>query len=127
MASKRVGLSHAFHADVKTKHLFHLIKENSNHDHYNYMSSKQKGWWIANMLNVTIQMLETSGDLILICNNGRTRSPMYLVAYLVVVYSMSASRSVKMVSDLLMQQRNEIVDRNGELIGIIERICEILH
>lgn len=123
---KRVGLSKAFHDEFNINYVFHVIEKNSNHDHHSYMSSKQREWWKQNMINVAIEMLDAEGNIALICNNGRSRSPMYLVAYLVIVDGLLPIDAMSRVRDILFVQRNEKLDRFECLQPIVEEIFEFL-
>lgn len=77
-------------------------------------------WWIDNMQHVALQLLDTAGDVVIFCNKGRSRSPMYLVAYLILIHCMTPDESMTLVAGLLLEQRNEILDRYGSLKPIVE-------
>jgi hypothetical protein len=86
------------------------------------MSKSLKQWWIDNMKYVALQMLDTAGDIVLLCKNGRTRSPMYLVAYLIIIYGMSVNAAMNSIGDLLQEQRELELDRHRSLVPIVEHI-----
>ena len=124
ISSKEVGLSFAFHEKNDVKALFHLIIKNSNHEHYQYMSRLTRQWWIDNMKYVALQMLDTEGNIVLFCKTGRSRSPMYLVAYLVIMYSMSVADAMGVVGKLLQDSRGMTIDRHSDLVPIVEHIYD---
>ena len=124
VSTKAVGLSQAFHAEKGIEGVFHLIKKSNNHQHYSDMTPTTRQWWIDNMQFVALQVMETDGNVVLFCNNGRSRSPMYLVVYLVVMYSMSVVVATDLVSDLLLDGRGHSLDRHGCLLPIVELIDE---
>jgi hypothetical protein len=90
------------------------------------MTDKTKQWWIDNMMHVAIQMLDSEGDIVLFCKQGRSRSPMYLVAYLVIVHNMSTHTAMEVIRKLLREERGEELDRFGCLEPVIERIICML-
>jgi hypothetical protein len=49
--------------------------------------------------------LDTRGNIVLFSKNGRTRSPMYLVAYLIIMHCMSVPSAMDIVGNLLIEQR----------------------
>ena len=122
ITSQAVGLSHAFHIAKNVHSLFHLILKNTNHEDFTDMTQSTREWWIDNMCYVAIQMSDTEGNIVLLCNNGRTRSPMYLVSYLIFMYSMSVCQSMNIVGDLLKEQRDQPLDRHRSLVPIAELI-----
>ena len=71
-------------------------------------------------------MLDTAGNVALFCNNGRSRSPMYLVVYIVIVYGLTVEEAVGAVRNELMEQREEHLDRFGCLMLIVEKIWNIV-
>lgn len=126
VSSLQVGVSRAFHEEHGIKTLFHLIKKNSNHESYDDMTLTTRKWWLDNMQYVAVQMLDAEGNIVLICNSGRTRSPMYLVAYLIIMYSMTVRKSMKVVADLLNEQRSLVLDRYRSLVPIVENILNLI-
>ena len=122
IGKKDVGLSLPFHQEFDIEGLFHLIIKSNNHEDFDRMDEPRRQWWIDNMQYVALQMLDTTGNIVLFCNNGRTRSPMYLVAYLVIMYTMSVSNAMDFVGQLLLEQRGLQLDRFKSLVPIVEII-----
>ena len=122
VSSKEVGLSKCFHDDMNIISLFHLIEKSTNHEDYSDMTSSTRQWWLDNMRYVALQLMNTEGNIVIFCNKGRTRSPMYLVAYLVIMHCMTVSRAMSVVGTLLHDQRKLVLDRHRSLVPIIERI-----
>jgi hypothetical protein len=118
-----VGLSKLFHEDMHIVHLFNLLKKSTNHESYSEMSCRTKQWWLDNMKFVVLQVIDAEGDVVLLCNRGHSRSPMYLVAYLVVMYNMRSCAAMKCVGKLLLEQRGEVLDRYGSLKPVIDLIA----
>ena len=58
-------------------------------------------------------MYETDGNIAVSCHNGRTRSAIYLVAYLMAAYNMDANEAKVSVAKCLQQQRGLELDRHG--------------
>lgn len=124
VSCKEVGLSFCFHEAKEISSLFHLINKSSNHQHYQDMTHTTKQWWIDNMQYVALQILDTEGNVVLFCNKGRTRSPMYLVAYLIIMYSMTVSHAMSVVGKLLEEQRGLTIDRHDSLVPVVDHIFE---
>lgn len=90
------------------------------------MTPQRRQWWVHNMIHVVLQMVRTSGNIVLLCNHGRSRSPMYLVAYLIIIHSMSSVAAKALVHELLAVQRQEHLDRFETLSPILSDIRDIL-
>ena len=86
------------------------------------MTAKTKKWVLANMRFVALQIADTPGNIVLFCQNGRSRSPMYLVAYLVVSFSMQVNDAIAHITELLQFQRGQKLDRFNSLTAAIEHI-----
>lgn len=71
---------------------------------------------------VATQMHNTAGNIALACNNGRSRSPMYLVAYLIICYDLTPNDARDTVMKLLRSQRGEELDRHDCYSHIISWI-----
>jgi hypothetical protein len=113
-------------------------------DHYFMLSPSKKAWIHNNMryvcerlneINIThpkvlcicpllyryavLQLHRTEGNVIINCKNGRTRSPMYLVAYLIVCYEMEPPEAHRAV-ELLVRERHLVLDRDDRLLHVVE-------
>jgi hypothetical protein len=117
-----VGFSNCFHVEKDVRHFVNVLDPQSTHESYNYMTPGMKNWVVNNMKYVALQLFDTEGNIVLFCKSGRSRSPMYLVAYLIIFYSMSMKDAIKLVRDLLRDQRNESLDRTQSLLPAIQRI-----
>lgn len=87
------------------------------------MSVRIKQWWLDNMKFVALQLLDTEGDVVLLCNKGRSRSPMYLAAYVIVMYNMTSRDAMHLIGQLLLEQRGVVLDRHGSLKPLIDIIA----
>ena len=67
-----------------------------------------------------LQINKTKGNICLSCKNGRTRSPMYLVAYLVICYEMSVEEAYSSIGSMLIMDRNELIDRKQKFLSFIQ-------
>lgn len=122
VSNKQVGLCLNFHDVQGINHLFNVVKKSTNHDTYGNMTKSKVQWWYDNLRYVALQMFEADGDVLLCCVNGRTRSPMYLVAYLVIIYNMTTVKAKGVVATLLQDSRGLIFDRYDSLTPLIELI-----
>ena len=121
-----VGQSQPFHDEMGIEWLFNVIIKNTDHSRSTNMLPALRKWWVANMKYVVLQLIDTPGNVVLFCVNGRTRSPMYLVAYLAVVYGMLPIKAMALVQTLLKDQRAELLDRFDTLIDIVNEVYDNL-
>ena len=126
ITSKQVGFSHAFHVEFAVESMFNLLKHSTNHNDYHDMMASTRKWWINNMKFVALQLAETRGNVVLFCTNGRTRSPMYVVVYLMMIHSMSIDTAMTTIGDLLMSQRGHELDRFQSLLPMLNDIFSIV-
>lgn len=88
------------------------------------MTPKTKLWWKDNLMYVALQIFDAGGNVVLFCKNGRSRSPMYLAAYLVIIHCLTPSESLSCVRKLLQDQRGEELDRYDCLVPFIYHIFD---
>jgi hypothetical protein len=124
IAMKEVGQSNLFHRDYDIINIFNVIKPCSNHQHSTDMTPHQKEWFITNILYVCMQMLDMTGNIVLFCHSGRSRSPMYLVAYLILFNNMTVEYANEFVENLLLEHRGHFLDRHNTLHELIYEIAE---
>lgn len=111
-----------FHEAQGIVHLFNVVKKSNNHDTFENMTKHRAQWWLDNLRYVALQMFDADGDVLLCCVNGRTRSPIYLVAYLVIIYNMTTAEALDTVGTLLHDRRRLKIDRYNSLTPLIEHI-----
>lgn len=104
--------------------MFNLLKKSTNHEHYGMMTPHTKNWWKENLQYVALQIFDTQGNVVLFCNNGRSRGPMYLVAYLVIVHCLTPMQAMDSVRELLHEQRGCEMDRFDSLVPFIYHIFD---
>jgi hypothetical protein len=121
-----IGMSRSFHEEKNIDFMFNLLKKRTNHNNYEDMTKTTAQWWIDNIQFVALQIYDTPGNGVIFCKHGRTRSPMYLVAYLVIIYGLSPELAVREVRRILREQRGELLDRFESLIPIIIHIYQTL-
>jgi hypothetical protein len=115
-------MSKAFHVEKEIVCFFNVLLPNATHESYFNMTSHMKQWLVANMRYVAIQMYDTEGNVVIFCNNGRSRSPMYLVAYLILFYDLSYIDARECVRKLLKDDRSQKLDRFGDFGPACEEI-----
>lgn len=125
VTNKSVGKSQAFHNEYDIKYAWNVIHPESTHAHSTSMSPHLRKWFDVNIRLVCLQMFESEGNVVLYCFNGRSRSPMYLVAYFVLFCDMSLDRAMFNVNAQLLTKRNERLDRHYCLYGIVAKIAEL--
>ena len=76
-----------------------------------------------------LQINRTEGNVVISCISGRTRSPMYLVAFLVVRYEHSPSYASSMVNALLVKERGMKyhLDRCGRFFPVVQSMEQIIY
>ena len=68
-------------------------------------------------------MLHTNeGNAVLCCNGGRSRSPTYLVVYLVLCWNISIIQANSMVEALLKDARGEELDRDRRFVQFVSEL-----
>ena len=68
-------------------------------------------------------MLHTNeGNAVLCCNGGRSRSPTYLVVYLVLCWNISIIQAYSMVESLLKDARKEDLDRDRRFVQFVSEL-----
>ena len=116
-----------FHEQMQVNGLFDVIKPNTIHQYFVNMTALNQKWLLMNMRYVSLQIYKTDGNIILSCKNGRSRSPMYLVVYIIVVYDVTIAEAMKIVSTILFDVRNVELDRYELYVPalryIIDRKC----
>jgi len=69
-----------------------------------------------------LQLRRTEGNVVINCKNGRTRSPMYLVAYLMLCYDMEVEDARSIIGKQLRAERNLELDRDNRLLPVVESL-----
>lgn len=121
-----VGVSEAFHLEYDIQAIWNVISPNPDHQHSSYMSPQRQHWYINNILHVCLQMFDTEGNIAIFCCAGRSRSPMYLAAYLIMFCDMTHENAVTYVDRLLRQCRHQELDRHDTLYAFIVTIAEMV-
>jgi hypothetical protein len=122
ITTKDVGLSTAFHVEKRIGSAFYLIKKNNNHEHHTDMSPRTRKWWFQNLIHVALRIASAEGNVVMFCQRGRSRSPVYLVVYLIIIYNMPAGEAMRTVGSLLADARHDVMDRHGTLTPIVQDI-----
>ena len=126
VTSKEVGKSKLFHIDKEIRSIVNVIYPCSSHEHSTYMSKHVKTWFVTNVEYVCLQMFDTIGNIVIFCNTGRSRSPMYLVAYINLFYGMDIDNAKQKVENLMHKERQQILDRHYTLFEIVAAVSEIV-
>jgi hypothetical protein len=85
------------------------------------MTTHCKSWIVENMKFVALQLFDVVGNVVIFCNHGRSRSPMYVVAYLIIFHDLSVDAAMTHLS-VLLEERGIILDRFNDLLPAIENI-----
>ena len=125
VASGVVGSSQIFHEENAIQYVWNVINPCTNHEHSTYMSNSMKEWFVTNMMQVCLEMLDTEGNIALFCKGGRTRSPMYLIAYLVLFCNMPFEVAHQNIGKIMQQSRHQVLDRHYSLHEIIATLVDV--
>ena len=125
VAEKAVGMSSTFHHDKQITSVFNVMEPVNLHINFEHMDPREKTWQLNNLKHVAIQMCDTEGNIALFCNHGRSRSPMYLVVYLIIFYDYSVSDARSTIADMLHLQRGLELDRYNSLTLAAELIHDL--
>lgn len=115
VTDKQSGLSEAFHLDKQINCFFNVTDPVNLHLSYIHMEIPEKEWQVHNLMYVALQIYETDGNVALLCNHGRSRSPMYLVVYMIIFNDLSVLEATNRITMLLRQQRGLELDRFNAL------------
>jgi hypothetical protein len=126
VASQRVGKLESFHDEFGIQSIFNVILPCSNHDHSTYMGITRTEWFIMNIEYVCLQMFDTSGNIAIFCNKGRSRSPMYVVSYFVMFSNMTLTAARAHIGCIFQDERGQEVDRHYTLYYIVDTIAKRL-
>ena len=121
ISCKEVGLSQQFHNDKCILSYCNVLKPNSTHESFHSMTTHCKSWIVENMKFVALQLFDVVGNVVIFCNHGRSRSPMYVVAYLIIFHDLSVDAAMTHLS-VLLEERGIILDRFNDLLPAIENI-----
>ena len=125
IVEKKVGYSKLFHEEFNIKRIFDVIRPCSNHDHSNGMTPYRKEWFITNIEYICLQMHDSSGNIAIFCHTGRSRSPMYVVAYLILFCGFHFATAMDCIERVLLEQRNLLLDRHNTLYEIVAFIEDV--
>lgn len=115
VADTVVGNSEAFLVDKNIRCVFNVIRPQNLHVSYHHMTPNERRWVLQNLKYVAVQMLDTNGNVVLCCNHGRSRSPMYLVVYMILFHELSVNVAMDIVKTSLEQSRSMELDRYNTL------------
>jgi hypothetical protein len=124
VVDKQMGYSKVFHEEHNIHRIFDVIRPCSNHEHSTDMTPHMKRWFIINIKNVCLQMYDCTGNIAIFCHMGRSRSPMYVVAYIILFCNKSLDEAMLAMETLLDKQRHQLLDRHNTLYEIVACIAE---
>lgn len=93
VTDKFSGMTESFHLDKQITCFFNVIEPVNLHVSFVHMKACEQTWQLDNLMSVALQIHDTEGNVALFCNHGRSRSPMYLVVYLVIFYDLSVDEA----------------------------------
>ena len=115
-AGIKVSLSDAFCIDKEITSLFNVMSPCNLHLSYDHMTPKEKKWQLNNLKYVALQVYDTIGNVVLFCNHGRSRSPMYVVVYLIIFHDLTVHDAMTKIAGLLHTKRGLVLDRYNTLV-----------
>lgn len=122
VCTREIGRSRAFHEAKGIIHFLDLV--NTNDEHSNDLSKTAKGKIYYHMCNVILQLASTNGNVCIFCGRGRSRSPAYLAAYLVIVHCYSPRQAYLVLSREFVYRRGDIrgIDRDNRFMYFLDKL-----
>jgi hypothetical protein len=119
ICSRAVGKSRPFLDEFNIKNVLDLIGPKDLHPIV--MTEAEVRRFYLVMMLLVIEMANTEGNLCVYCYNGRSRSPAFVAAYLVVVECYSCRQAYSTLSRLFVSSRGDErgIDRDRRFIGYV--------
>lgn len=129
ICSKNIATNLSFLADKNICSTLDVSKEPE--EHFDHQTAQMRKRSIDGIIHCVKLIMDSHGDIVINCRNGRTRSPMFVAAYFMIVFCMSQSAAYSYVSSAFIEQRpaaqNEIgIDRFGRYAGHLSVISELV-
>ena len=123
-----IGKNPSFLHAYQIENVLDLSKEPEEHFEQQTPSRRRRSLHgIIHCLNL---LLDSSGNVVIHCRNGRTRSPVVVAAYLMVVSCLSQKAAYGYVSSELLEQRNPPdgcgIDRAQRYVGHLNELCKLV-
>lgn len=119
---RNLGVSSAFRREHGITHCIDLKR--TRDDSYIMLTAGDRKKIYAIMKSVVIQIADTPGNLCMYCIMGRSRSPAFLAAYMVVIGCYSTAEAYSILSPIFIRSRKDIrgIDRDQRFSPFVERL-----
>ena len=128
VSSKPVATNMSFLAENDISYVLDVSREPE--EHFDHQTSQMRKRSMEGIIHCTKMIMDTHGNIVIHCRNGRTRSPMFLAAYFMIVFCMSQSAAYTYVSTEYLKQRPSQgavgIDRYGRYLGHLRAILELI-
>lgn len=117
-----VGRSKAFHDAFNICHFVDLVR--TNDEHSIDLGRRQQDKVYQQICSIALQIADCDGNICIFCGRGRTRSPVHIAAYLIVVhcYSPEEARAVLSYAFVLHRSDTRGIDRDNRFNVYLNRL-----
>jgi len=125
VCTEDVGKDASFLAEMDIKSTLDVSKEPE--EHYDHQTDAKRIRVLHGLIHCLKLLLDSTGDVLIHCRNGRTRSPAFVAAYFMIVSCLSQEDAYSFVSAELLAQRpaenDQGMDRLGRFVGNMKDLC----
>ena len=122
ISRREVGRSQCFLEEFAIRSFVDLIR--TNDEHSNDLSSRGKEKVYRQICNIVQQLSNSEGNVVVFCGRGRTRSPVHVAAYFIVLHCYTVQEAHTILSKRLSTYRgdNRGIDRDSRFTLYLDRL-----
>lgn len=129
VCSKAVAENASFLSTMQIEHVLDLTKEPE--EHYLDETTTERIRVLDGMIHGVKLIMTCPGNIVIHCRHGRTRSPAFLAAYLMIVACMSQEAAYSFLSSEYRKQRRldgayENIDRLNRYVGNLNDLIKLI-
>ena len=128
VCTMEVAQNGSFLSTMKIQHVLDLSKEPE--EHFTDQTESVRLRVLHGIVHGLQLIINCSGNIVIHCKNGRTRSPAFLAAYLMIVFGMSQKAAYDYLSSEYSRQRclapGSCIDRMDRYIGSLIDLIELV-
>jgi len=129
VCSKAVAENASFLSTMQIEHVLDLSKEPE--EHYLDQTSAMRSRVLDGIIHGVKLIMTCPGNIVVHCRHGRTRSPAFVAAYLMVVACMSQTAAYSFLSSEYDKQRRlettDGIDRLNRYIGNLNDLMKLIY
>lgn len=122
VCKREVGRSKAFNEEFCIKYFVDLCRTNDEFSGDLGVRAKEKVY--RQICRIVVEMIDSEGNIAIFCGRGRTRSPIHMAAYFIVVccYTTRQARSMLSARYFLQRGDNRGIDRDCRFVHYLDRL-----